>query len=221
MEFRVILNADCFALDESTGLYTDLRDTQAGLKYLYDKGLTLKVSGIVRPNEEAAAGMLSGSIGYTAELTKRIIQSAEDSAAVQAQLESPSTDIFTGLPFQENTGNLEQAEKAEAFRTHVEQQKEGERAKTYIGIQSLPTQEQIDQAVKEALKGKTREDMEKAALQALQGQMSINTKEVEDYISAMTDEEVEEMFAQMAAEQFKMQYAVGMSFFSRSNNRIT
>ncbi len=207
MEFRVILNADCYALDESTGLYTDLRDTQAGLKYLYDKGLSLKVSGIVRPNEEAAAGMLTGSIGYTAELTKRIIQSAEDSPAVQAQLESPATDIFTGLPFQENTGNLTEAQKAEAFRNHVQQLNQADRAKTYVGVQSLPTQEQTDEAVKSALEGKTRQDMEEAALQALQGQMNINPKEVQDYISAMTDEEVEEMFSQMAAERFKIQYA--------------
>lgn len=30
MDFRVILNSDCYTLDEATGLYTDLRDSDAG-----------------------------------------------------------------------------------------------------------------------------------------------------------------------------------------------
>ncbi|MBQ1966291.1 MAG: ABC transporter ATP-binding protein, partial [Clostridia bacterium] len=53
MEFKVILNSDCYVLDEKTGLYTDLRDTDAGLRYLYDNAMSLKVSGIIRPSERA------------------------------------------------------------------------------------------------------------------------------------------------------------------------
>lgn len=44
MEFKTILNSDCYSLDEKTGLYTDLRETDAGLKYLYNNALPLKVS---------------------------------------------------------------------------------------------------------------------------------------------------------------------------------
>ena len=55
MDFRTVLNADCYRYDENTGLYTDLRDTDAGLQYLYDNGLKLKVTGIIWPNEDAIA----------------------------------------------------------------------------------------------------------------------------------------------------------------------
>jgi hypothetical protein len=41
MTFRVVLNSNCYSLDENTGLYTDLRDTDAGLRYLYDNGTDL------------------------------------------------------------------------------------------------------------------------------------------------------------------------------------
>lgn len=99
MGFKTILNSDCYALDESTGLYVDLRETDAGLKYLYDNGISLKVSGIIRPCEDTVSTMLSGSIGYTSELTEYIIGQAKDADAVTAQLNDPSTDIFTGLPF--------------------------------------------------------------------------------------------------------------------------
>ena len=78
MEFRMILNSDCYTLDEATGLYVDLRDTDAGLKYLYDNGINLKVSGIIRPSEDAVSTMLSGSIGYTSELTEYVIEQSKD-----------------------------------------------------------------------------------------------------------------------------------------------
>ncbi len=55
--------------------------------------------------------MLTGSIGYTKKLTEYVIEHAKGSPAVQAQLDNPATDIFTGLPFQENTGSLTDAEK--------------------------------------------------------------------------------------------------------------
>ncbi|MFQ9436757.1 MAG: hypothetical protein ACLR1R_10590 [Ruminococcus callidus] len=78
MDFRTILNSDCYRYDESTGLYTDLRDTEAGLQYLYDNGLKLKVTGIIRPNEDTTAPMLSGSIAYTSDLTKYIIEHSKN-----------------------------------------------------------------------------------------------------------------------------------------------
>ena len=98
-------------LDEETETYTDLRETDAGLKYLYDNGVPLKVSGIIRPNEDAQTTMLTGSIGYTSKLTEYVIENSKDSEAITAQLEDPSVDIFTNLPFEENTGNLTDAEK--------------------------------------------------------------------------------------------------------------
>ena len=68
--------------------YTDLRDTEAGLQYLYDNGLKLKVTGIIRPNEDTTAPMLSGSIAYTSDLTKYIIEHSKESDAITAQKDS-------------------------------------------------------------------------------------------------------------------------------------
>ena len=85
MEFRVILNSDCYIPDENTGLYTDLRSTDAGLRYLYENAMKLKVTGIIRPSEKAAATMLNGSIGYTKALTELVVEKAKDSAAIREQ----------------------------------------------------------------------------------------------------------------------------------------
>ena len=206
-EYKTVLNADCYAYDEASGLYVDLRDTDAGLRYLYDNGITLQVSGIIRPNEDASAHMLSGSIGYTSALTEHLAQASQDSAAIQAQMDSPNRDIFTGLPFQESTGNLTDEEKESAFRSYVSGLEEQDKAETYLAIQSLPTQEQIDQAVGQSTGSMSREEMESTLQEALTSQASLDESQVEDYIAAMSDEELSDLFTQMAEEQFKAQYA--------------
>ena len=206
-EYKTVLNADCYAYDEASGLYVDLRDTDAGLRYLYDNGITLQVSGIIRPNEDASAHMLSGSIGYTSALTEHLAQASQDSAAIQAQMDSPNRDIFTGLPFQESTGSLTDEEKESAFRSYVSGLEEQGKAETYLAIQSLPTQEQIDQAVGQSTGSMSREEMESTLQEALTSQASLDESQVEDYIAAMSDEELSDLFTQMAEEQFKAQYA--------------
>jgi len=207
MEFRVILAADCYALDEASGLYVDLRDTQAGMKYLYDNGLRLKVSGIIRPNEEAVAGMLTGSIGYTADLTKHFITAASDSAAVKAQLADPATDIFTDLPFKENSGVLTDAQKADELIAYIRGLSAGEQAAAYIKMMSIPTQEQLDAMVEQQVGSLTRADIEQMMQTGLTQQMSVNAEELAGYVAAMSDEDLLMLVKQMAAEQIREMYA--------------
>ena len=207
MTFRVILPADAYSYDEAAGAWTDLRETQAGLRYLYDNGLDLKVVGIIRPNEEAVSGMLSGTICYTAELTEYIIAKAKESAVAQAQMADPATDVFTGLPFRESTGDMTDAQKAEDFAAYVAGLTQTEKAATYVQIMSIPTQEQLDQIVSQQLAAMTREDMENMMLQALTSQMSVDADTVMGYVADMTDDEIRELFAQMMVEEVARQYA--------------
>jgi len=210
MEFRTVFSADCYTLDPKSGLYTDLRNTQAGMKYLYDNGTPLKVAGIIRPNEDAVAGMLSGSIAYTHELTEYVIAHAADSAAVKAQQADPSKDIFTGLPFKENTGNMTDAEKTNAFKTYVDSLTQQQKAETYVKMMSIPSTEQLDGMVQDALKGVTREKMEQIISQALAGQTGMAAEEIGEYLKKMTDEDMTETYTEMVTQQVKMQYAAGV-----------
>lgn len=207
MQFRVIFNADCYTYDESTGLYIDLRDTQAGMKYLFDNGLDLKITGIIRPSEDAVSTMLSGTIGYTGKLTEYVIDNAKDSAAIQAQLNLPSTDIFTGLPFPENTGNLTDQEKAEEFANYISSLDEEKKSSAYLEMMSIPSQEELDAIVSPTIGNITRADMEAAMNQALSQQMGMSQEEIGSYISAMSDEELTNLFTEAITEQAKIQYA--------------
>lgn len=207
MEFKVILNSDCYKLDETTGLYTDLRETQTGLQYLYDNGTELKVSGILRPAEGATSTMLSGTIGYTSELTEYVIKHAQESEVVEAQLAEETRDIFTGLPFEENTGNLSQDAKAEAFRTHVEGLDAKEKAEIYVAIMSIPSEEQLDAMVQQTMGGMTREMMDANLKNAMVQQAGLGEAEINEYIESMSDEDIQSLFEQMVREQVKAQYA--------------
>ena len=206
-EYRVILNSSCFVYDESTGLYRDLRETDTGVRYLYDNALKLRVTGIIRPNKEASATMLSGSIGYTKALTEYVIQESRKSDAITAQQEKPGVDVLTGLPFQENSGKLTDSQKAAELREYIDAMNPGEKAAAYVKIKSIPAPEVLEQSVNQAMIGITREDMEKSMVEGLTSQMGVSTDEVKNYVANMTDEEITDIFRQMVAQRVQAQYA--------------
>ena len=203
MEFRTIFPADCYTLDERTGLYTDMRDSNAGLKYLYDKGTPIKVVGIIRPNEDAVSGMLTGSIAYTSELTEYVIEKSKTSAAIKAQLDDTTNDIFTGLPFSENSENLTNKEKRTEFKKYLNSLDQKKKAETYVKIKSVPAVEEVEKFVSDTLKGMKREDIEEKLTPALSMQTGMSEKDIADYLSAMKDEDLEEIFATALEEQYK------------------
>lgn len=207
MDFRTVLNSDCYRYDENSGLYTDLRDTDTGLQYLYDNGLKLKITGIIRPNEDTSAPMLSGSVAYTDRLTQYVIEHSSKSDAIAAQLADKNTDIFTGLPFKESSAEIDDSDKQNDFLEYISSLDDGEKSKAYIQMMSIPSDEQLESMVEQAMSGMSRSDMETAMIQGMTQQMSMNEDDIQSYISAMSDDEIKDTFTQMIQSQAKAQYA--------------
>lgn len=206
-EYKTILNADCYRYDEETGLYTDLRETDAGLRYLYDNALSMKVSGIIRPKEDTDTAMITAYIAYTNDLTKYLVEKADETDVIKAQLEAVDTDVITGLPFDSTTGSLSDADKKTALLEYLEGLDTNGKAEAYIAISSVPTAEFVQQQIDETLGVMTREDIEATLSEALGTQVGVSIAEITEYFESMTDEEMNDLFAQMMAEQIKMQYA--------------
>ncbi len=204
-EYRVILNPDCYQKDEATGLYTDLRDTSAGLKYLYDNALKLKVVGIIRPSEDAVSAMLTGSICYTSALTDYVIENAKSSDAITAQLENETTDIFTGLEFKDE--DKSDSKKAEIFRSHIKGLGEDEKAELYKKLMSIPSDELLEAQVAQVIGPMTREEMEAAIIGAMVEQTGMSAETITSYISAMSDDELRGYIGESVGESVKAQYA--------------
>ncbi len=210
MEFVAVLPASVWSCDESTGLYTDLRETTAGLKYLYDNGIKLKVTGIIRPSEEAVSAMLTGSIGYTTMLTEYAVEESKKADSIKAQLADEETDIFTGLPFKDNAEELTVAERAEDFKSYVSELDTAGKARAYVTIMSIPSDELVETQTDAVVSPMTRADMENALLQAATAQTGMAASEMTDYIAAMSDDDMRELFSEMVAEQLRAQYAASV-----------
>jgi len=209
MDFRTILNSDCYTYDEKTGTYTDLRESEAGLKYLYDNALKLRIVGIAKPDEDTVSTMTNASIGYTYKLTEYIIDRAKESEAVKAQLADPSTDIFTGLPFRVADGEMTDEKKAEEFRNYISSLDTAGKAAAYRKIMSIPPEESVKEFVTGTLAGMTRADMEAAIAPAVSEQTGMAEEMIAEYITSMSDEELAGLLAKGLEEQFRAQYAAG------------
>jgi len=67
--------------------------------YQSSESITIEIVGILRINEDASSEILSTGIGYTTMLTDYMLELAETSDIVIAQLQSPSINVLTGSPF--------------------------------------------------------------------------------------------------------------------------
>ncbi len=97
LNFKLISPTDKFV--KENGLWVDKSEDESFMKDVIDKGIELKVVGIVKPSEEASASSISGAIGYRHDLTTYLLDKVSSSEIVKDQISNPETDIFTGLKF--------------------------------------------------------------------------------------------------------------------------
>ena len=210
-DFRVILPSSCYSYDEATGLYTDLRESEAGLKYLYDNALKLHVSGIIRKKPDVETTMISGKICYTSGLIDYIVEQAEQSPAVQAQKANPDRDVLTGLPFASRADSLTKAEKEQELRAYIDSLDQAGQAQVYVTIMSQPDTEFIAQQVDSMLADMSREEMLSTLSSVLTQQMSVSQEQIDSYVADMSDEELKSTFSQMLTAQLESQYSQQVS----------
>lgn len=207
IRFKLILNSDCFVKDENTGTYVDLRETDAGLKLLYNNGVDIKICGIVRPKDDAISPMFRGTIGYTYKLTEYIIDQTSETEVAKAQRDDPDTDIFTGLPFSSSVNTLDDAEKIRVFGNYVNGLSTAGKAAAFIRIMSLPSDEQIGMAVDSMLAGMTKDDIIEAFISEGTAGGLISEEEIRRYMDNMSEDDIKELFKSYAVEQFKVRFA--------------
>ena len=107
LEYKIILESDYFE-KQADGTYVDIRtlkDTdyetyQNKIEALYEnKGITIKVAGLMREREGASAYSVSTPIAYNSSLTKYVIEQNNKSQIITNQLENPTVNVLTNTPF--------------------------------------------------------------------------------------------------------------------------
>ena len=204
--FKLVLPSNCY--QETDDGIKDIRESDAGMKYVYDNGIDIKISGIVRPNEDAISTSMNGSIGYTRSLTDYMITTAEKSPIVKKQMESKNFDIVTGLPFKvEDSGKDTAASKAEAFKAYAEHLSISERANLYTEMMSLPDDSYVTAQVDAQMANMTADYLREMLTTAYSQQMGASSADVADYIAKMDDETLTEYAREALGEQVKAKYA--------------
>lgn len=205
MRFKTILNSSCYVYNETLGTYQDLRATESGLKYLYGNGLELRVTGIIRPQDDSLAQTITGSICYTKALTEKVINESKNSKIIEDQINNPGKDIFIGLPFKD--AGLTDEEKQTKFLEHVNNASTEEKADIYVGIKSIPTDEFIKTSVDQFLTTTPLEQIIEMLIQATVLETGMSEEQIRAYISQMSEKDLIELIRPALEEQVKKQYA--------------
>ena len=203
MSFRYIYPADEYKYDEEKEEYINVSDEDLGLRTLYNNGLEVKIVGIIRQNEDALSGMMTGAIGYTHELFEYVVKQAETKELVKRQLEDTEHDVFNGLPFLgDEDEKMTKSRKTEAAKEYIANATTEELADVYVEYMCVPEDDYVDELIDEQLEGTTRADIEKMVLDNYPGYASM--------LEQMDDDTLFKYIKQMIAEQIKEQYAIQM-----------
>ncbi len=201
--FRYIYPADQYQYNEETGEYIDLTQEELGLRTLYNNGLEIRIVGIIRKNNDALSGMLTGSVGYTHALVEHIAAESAEKDLIRRQLEDPEHDVFTGLPYLDKEDEaMTYSRKVEAAKDYIANATTDELAELYIAFMSEPDEEYLQQIIDEQMEGTSREDIEKTILEYY--------PEYSSMLSQMDDDMLNNYMSQMIGEQARSQYAVQM-----------
>ena len=98
LEFKLLLNTDYY--DKVNGMWTYHKDDENYLKEKVENAESIKVVGIIKPNEDAAVTKNAlGGVFYLDSLEKHVINKINNTEIVKEQKTNQDINIITGLPF--------------------------------------------------------------------------------------------------------------------------
>ena len=190
LTFKTIFPYDFYV--KQGDVYKDMSKDTLLLNALYNKAYEIKVVGIIRPDENADATMLNGSLAYTYAFTEHVINEAYNSDVVKDQLANPKIDVTTGLPFKDNTGNLTAEQKKTEFATYLSNLSDEARAQVYVEIMCLRAiAEQLDATVEQKLGMMQNKDfIIEQIITNLGDEASVDPETLKTYFQDMTLDEL-------------------------------
>ena len=96
------------------GTFTYLEDSTLNEEALMENAVELKITGVIRPKEDAANANISTAAAYTTKLTDYIISHTDESEVIKAQEADDETNVLTGTAF-EAKGDQEKADSAKEY----------------------------------------------------------------------------------------------------------
>ena len=100
--FYLVPSSDNYVKNEN-GSYSQIKNPEYDTDGLMNKSIPLKVTGIIRPKEDAKNATINTVVAYTNLLTNYVIDRANESAIVQAQKNTPEINVLNGVHFNATT----------------------------------------------------------------------------------------------------------------------
>lgn len=184
--YKVILPSDFYVIEELEGktYVLDKSNDEMYLSNLYENSaIELKITGIIRLKEGVDKGYMSGAIGYTNLLTKRVIEEASKKTddegkmtVIGYQEAHPTIDVLTMLPFKSNSESFSDIEKSIDFVTYINTLSDAKKEAVYNEIYYLiKLNEQIEQEIENPETGES----ETTTITMLEKEMQNQYKNVE------------------------------------------
>ena len=133
--FYLVPAADRYTENEN-GTFTYLEDDTLNYEQLLENSVELKITGVIRPVEDAANASVSTSVAYTSKLTDYVIEYTNESAVVLAQEETPEINVLNGMGFEA----LDDAAKIEDAKAYISAMGISDKASMYQMIQYYVSQ---------------------------------------------------------------------------------
>ena len=199
LEFRLLLASDCYK-ENSDGTYADASATDEGRKLLFSdpSGTALKVVGIIRPNPDATSTVLSGTVVYTSALTEYALRKTSENDLLQKQLADTENDRILGLPFGDGTVPSD-GEKIAVAAEYESGLPDADRADLRKKVYSVPTEEEITEAIGQRIDAYVASGTLKEDLQALLRQYGIPDGMVKPYLDALDSGDLAEKLPELKA----------------------
>lgn len=117
-EFSLVPTSSFYTYDKKYNVWTDHGSDEKYVKNLLKNAEKIKIVGIVQPSGDSAQNQIG--IGYTAALTKHIMETAGKTDIVKTQLKKPDTNVFTGKKFDDENKNSSSPDLSKLFSVDTE-----------------------------------------------------------------------------------------------------
>lgn len=212
ISFKTVLNCEYYNKN-ADGTWEDMRDDDASMELIAEKGYDIHIVGILRPNPESSATAISGTFGYTSALTAYMIEKTAESDIVKEQLlpVNENYDVLTGLPFviTEEVDPTD-AQKVEKFIAYYTSLSDMQKTELYTTILSTPDASYVQQTVDTYMQQFTTRD---SMIDLVASTYKFEKTAAESYVADYSDNElrdllrkqIEKLVTEKYAEQAEMQ----------------
>ena len=189
------------------GVWQYVGDNPETSNVIIGGGYDLKISGIIRPNPDAAATSLTGVFAYTSALTEYVITTTNNSQIVKEQRDpkNENYDVVTGLPFVlTDDMMLTDAEKAAQAKAYLSALDTVSKSEVYEKILCTPSDEYLEQMLSMYMQYfSTREDI----VAVIASSYGLDTETAESYLSGYSDAELQELLRENLKNLISEKYA--------------